>query len=107
MRVSFDLDDVQADSLANIYREAGFWTNDADNIIRTLYPYANIFGIFILEGDTLIGAMRVFSDDVITSYVAEYCVDPYYDGADVSNYLMRALKERFGHTAIFLSLIHI
>lgn len=64
---------------------------------------ANMFGFFAIdrESEALAGYVRVLGDDFITSWVAEICVSPPLQGRGIGTQLMRAVIERFGHTAIY------
>ncbi|SCA57607.1 hypothetical protein MTBPR1_60120 [Candidatus Terasakiella magnetica] len=65
------------------------------------------YGFFVFEEQKLIGMARVFSDDVMTSWVAEVIVHPSWQKKGVGSALTDAVKRRFSHTSIYLeSLLH-
>lgn len=53
------------------------------------------------QSGALLGAARVLSDDLITSYLTEICVDPAWRSKGVGDQLLQAVVTRFNHTAIF------
>ena len=105
MRISdnpFEFSDV---SIARFYQSVGYGSADAylveEDLVQRLFP-AGIFGFFATsdQGD-LIGMIRIFSDDITTSWIAELCVVSDRSKDNVMKNLVHAALRRFGHTAIF------
>lgn len=92
-----DFDDV-ADSVGFGIHGRGM---PRDRLYRRLFGNG-IFGVFAenLDG-RLIGFLRIFSDDLTKSYVAEICVHPKWQRQGIGRALVGRAVRRFSHTAIY------
>lgn len=91
--------------LAKLYADCNFGSYDdlmRDNTITRIFSERSV-GLFATDMDSgkVLGAARVLSDDIITSYIAEICVLPEYRGTGLADKLLEAVTTRFNHTAIF------
>lgn len=93
-----------AQQIANIYNSVGFTVPETFSE-RPDFPevmYANgAFGFFAEIDGQLVGLARVFSDEVICSWIAEICVHPDWQKKKVGQRLLDAISRRFEHTAIY------
>lgn len=62
---------------------------------------SGVFGFFVFHDDRLVGAARVFSDDIYCTWMAEICVRPEWQGKGVGKALIKMINSRFGHTALY------
>jgi hypothetical protein len=96
---------ISNEALAAVYESAGYgmasqYLSRPNFVTRSFPP--GVFGFFALDGrEDLIGFARVFSDNVLCSWIAELCVRSNQDVDAVRRALLRSLVERFGHTAIY------
>ena len=105
IRITMDLALVSIEDLARLYSICNFGSYEElmkGNAILTIFkaPSTGIFAVD-LDSGKILGAARILSDNLITSYIAEICVLPKYRGKGIADKIMEALTVRFNHTAIF------
>lgn len=95
--------DIDADAARKIYLSIGWGDGstygDRDikhSIESTQFVYT------LWRGGQLIGFAKLFSDDVIQSYLAEIVVHAKYQGSGYGKMLMHEIVNDFSHTAIYL-----
>lgn len=105
IRITMDQTLASLEDIAKLYSVCSFGSyedlikdSNAMNIFRA--PATGFFATDMDSGEIL-GAARVLSDDIITSYLAEICVLPCYRGTGLAEKLLEAVATRFNHTAIF------
>ncbi len=103
--ITTELNDITNESLADLYDSVGYGSAESylahDNFVKLIFP-PGVFGFFALNEDkSLLGMIRVFSDDYICSWIAEMCISPRAEGASIKEALLKALTDRLGHTALF------
>jgi len=105
IRITMDQSVVALDDLARLYTESDFGFYEdlvKDSAVIKIFG-GGATGFFAIDMDSgkLLGAARVLSDNIITSYIAEICVLPMYRGTGLAEKLLEAVTTRFNHTAIF------
>src|SRR3954447_7000141 len=105
MRIDTNPGAISDDSLAQLYESAGYGAASAypsrPGFVKRSFP-PGVFGFFAFDNDgNLIGFTRVFSDDVLCSWIAELCIKSDQDHDRVRGAILREMIERFGHTAIY------
>ncbi len=92
---------VDMPSLRRLYQGAGFEfpDNAVDSILDRFLPQGG-FGFFAHAGDDLVGASRVFSDDLTIAWISELCVDQCYRRRRVGSTLLSMMNGRFGHVPL-------
>ncbi|WP_179401186.1 GNAT family N-acetyltransferase [Burkholderia guangdongensis] len=104
--VHFDAQKVTSNAIATLYERVGFGASrdylTIDDFRNRFLGGTNIFAAFAttLTGQ-LAGMARSFSDDTFVTYIAEVCVDPGLQRQGIGSALMKAIVDRFQHTAIF------
>lgn len=103
--ISMDHSLLASADLAKLYADCNFGSYDdlmKNNTIVNLFSECST-GFFATDMDSgkVLGAARVLSDDMITSYVAEICVLSSHRGKGLAEKLLEAVTIRFNHTAIF------
>jgi GNAT superfamily N-acetyltransferase len=104
--ISFDFLTVPPSSIAALFESVGFGTKDnyleIPNFEKLMFGQGS-FGVFAVDAGSnqLAGLIRVFSDNIFTTYIAEVCVHPSYQRFGIGDSLVKAITTRFGHTAIF------
>lgn len=105
IRLTMDRALVSNTDLCQLYMRSGFGdlsqlldSQGLDKIFSN-----NAFSFFAINANSgaLLGAARVLSDDLITSYLAEICVDPAWRSKGIGDHLLQAVITRFNHTALF------
>ncbi|MGI4815276.1 MAG: GNAT family N-acetyltransferase [Janthinobacterium lividum] len=106
IEISFDGARVTAENLADLFEEVGFgsaaeYLNIAS--FRDKFVGADARGVFAIEKQTdqLVGFARVFTDEIFATHISELCVRPNKQKQGIGSALVRAITERFGHTAIY------
>lgn len=102
IRWSWDHGDVEPAALKALYEAAGFaFLNSTGDpgLARLFGP--GVFGLFAYSAGDLIGASRVFSDDLTTTWLAEICVAPSWRRYGVGRALLEGIDSRFGDTALY------
>jgi hypothetical protein len=104
--ISFDTANITAASLADLLEAVGFGSSSAYLSISEFHGRffcPGTVGVFAVHLDTrqLVGMARVFTDDVFTTYISELCVHPVFQKKGIGSGSLKAITERFGHTAIF------
>ncbi|MDB5777342.1 MAG: GCN5-related N-acetyltransferase [Herbaspirillum sp.] len=104
--ISFEDSHITAEKLANLLEITGFGSASSYLAIpnfRSKYLCPTVTAAFAIEQTThrLVGLVRVLTDNMFTTYVAEVCVHPAYQKKGIGSNLIKAITERFGHTAIF------
>lgn len=82
------------------------WTEENESFQTSRISPAQMFGtgaygFFALKGEHLIGMARVFSDDLICSWLAEIYVIPDWRGHGVGRSLFDKLNDQFRQTAFY------
>ncbi|WP_135079197.1 GNAT family N-acetyltransferase [Terasakiella sp. SH-1] len=95
---------LKSNAVERLYQGAGVLldpvlTKKAD-FIDQLFGQGR-YGFFVYEGQQLIGMARVFSDDVLRSWVAETVVLSDFQGQGVEQALSETIQKRFKHTTLF------
>ncbi|WP_166360196.1 GNAT family N-acetyltransferase [Pseudomonas akapageensis] len=103
--ISMDRTNISNEELAKLYDSCKFGDMSellASNNMNKLFASTSI-GFFATDSDTgkVLGVARVFSDDFITTYIAEICVSSELRGTGLADKLLEAITTRFNHTAIF------
>lgn len=103
--ITIEPNDITNESLAILYDSVGYGSAESylahDNFVKLIFP-PGVFGFFALSDDkSLLGMIRVFSDDYICSWIAEMCISPHSEGTSIQKCLLKVLVDRLGHTAIF------
>ena len=106
--VTTDLASLTDDNLANLYEEVGFGTASMylrnRDFVKRAFP-TGTYGFFVWhphEQRQLLGMARVMSDDFLCTWIAEICVAPRAQNGGIGTALLKAVIERFGHTAIYV-----
>jgi ribosomal protein S18 acetylase RimI-like enzyme len=107
-KISITYDDIQVttENLANLLEHAGFGSASTYLSIanfRSIFLCPGTISVFAIEQTThqLVGLARVFTDNFFTTYISEVCVHPSYQKNGIGSNLIKAITNRFGHTAIF------
>lgn len=104
--VHFEAEKIASHAITTLYERVHFGKSHdylATMDFRTRFlGGTNIFAAFAttLTGE-LTGMVRVFSDDTFVTYIAEICVAPDLQRQGIGTALMKAVVDRFQHTAIF------
>lgn len=105
MLYTSDLSGVTARALSSLYESVGFGVAEdhlaSPDFVARVYP-PGVYGFFCFEPSegALVGMARVFSDDVLCSWIAEICVHPRWQSRSIGKTLMANVVARFGHTAL-------
>lgn len=108
-RMGFSYDEERKDlpcgQLHRLFMRVG-WSDgseDADMLKNFSKPFIHsTFVVSAWQGDTLIGAVRVLSDQIIRSEIYDLAVDPDFQGNGVGRELLRRCMARFPGTEWFL-----
>lgn len=52
-------------------------------------------------GEEVVGCVRVYSDDLLMTFIPDIFVDPKTQGKGIGSLLLEKVKEKYGHTTIF------
>jgi len=109
-RITCDVSEVSAEQIAQLYESVGFGTADdyrADGQLISKLFAPGVYGFFAKHrsDDSLLGMIRLLSDDYLTSWIAEVCVHPSYQRQGIGSSLVRAASERFSHTSIYAEVL--
>lgn len=96
-----DLSLVDPEALQKLYLRAGFeFPHFKDNLgehaLRRFFPQSG-FGFFAQSDESLIGAARVFSDDLTVAWISEICVREDLRRQSIGSTLLGMINGRFGH----------
>lgn len=102
IRRSWDHGQVDPSALKALYESVGFGFIETvgKEEIGNLFG-SGIFGLFAFSGNNLVGAARVFSDELTVTWLAEICVASEWRGRNVDRSLMDEINVRFGKTALY------
>jgi GNAT superfamily N-acetyltransferase len=109
-RITSDLSEVSAEQVAQLYESVGFGIADdyrADGQLISKLFAPGVYGFFAKDrsGNSLLGMIRLLSDDYLTSWIAEVCVHPACQRQGIGSALVRAASERFSHTSIYAEVL--
>lgn len=95
---------VTPEALAALYESLGFGIRSdylgTPGLVGKMFG-PGCFGLFAFEGAELTGLIRVFSDDLVCTWIAELCVRPDRQKRGIGTALLERVLERFSHTAIY------
>jgi len=102
--VTTDWTAIELQAFHDLYQSVNFGLGSGldfsvDDMRQIFSP--GVFGFFALDNETLVGAARVFSDDIYCAWIAEICVHPNWQGNGIGGMLMEEINSRFGHTALY------
>ncbi len=105
INIHFRSENFTDQNIADLYESAGFGKSSDYLVIpefKEKFLGPNITCAYAESAAAgLIGLVRVMSDDILTTYVAEICVHPDWQRLGVGSSLCAAIISRFRHTAIF------
>jgi ribosomal protein S18 acetylase RimI-like enzyme len=109
-RITSEVSEVSADQVAQLYESVGFGTADdyrADGQLISKLFAPGVYGFFAKNqsDNSLLGMIRLLSDDYLTSWIAEVCVHPACQSQGIGSALVRAASERFSHTSIYAEVL--
>lgn len=102
IRISHDLKAVSAEAFADVYNSVGFGIRNAtaSEALACCFKPGS-YGHFAFAGERLVGATRVFSDGVASTWMAELCVHPDWQQKGVGGALLASVRRRFVHTGLY------
>ncbi|WP_265705737.1 GNAT family N-acetyltransferase [Verminephrobacter aporrectodeae] len=105
LHYSESVSSITLEQIADLYDSVGFGVADGyksqENLLDRLFGHG-CHGFFAIHDERLIGMVRVLSDDVICSWVAEACIHPDWQKQGVGRALFNMVTRRFEHTSIYL-----
>lgn len=95
---------IDMKTLGTFYESVGF--GKAENYEVPQVSLERLFGpgtygFFAFDDGRLVGMARVFSDDVLCTWIAEMGVHPAWQGRGIGGALLDRINERFSHTALY------
>jgi hypothetical protein len=101
MKITLDPSDISDVELSKLYASVGYGTMVAEGLVKRIFP-SGVYPVAAFNADNqLVGLIRVFSDDVISSWLADIAAYPSDELNVVMKSMLKAVIDRFGHTAIF------
>lgn len=102
IRISDDVQAVSPEAFADVYNSVNFGIRNAtlsEAMAACFKPGS--YGHFAFAGDRLVGASRVFSDGVVSTWMAELCVHPDWQNKGVGGAILSSVRRRFAHTGLY------
>lgn len=102
VRITHDVDEVTSAAFTDVYNSVGFGIRNAnpqESLEKCFGPTCH--GCFAFAGERLVGAARVISDNVATTWMAELCVHPDWQNKGVGGALLASVRRRFSHTGLY------
>jgi GNAT superfamily N-acetyltransferase len=104
--VHFEAENVTSSEIAELYEYAGFGAARdylaTDDFRDRFIGGSSIFTAFATTPTShLTGMIRAFTDNTFVTYIAEICVAPEFQRQGIGKALVKAVVDRFQHTAIF------
>jgi ribosomal protein S18 acetylase RimI-like enzyme len=104
--ITYDDIQITAENLAGLLEQVGFGSASTYLDVpdfRSIFLGPGTVSVFAIEKPTqqLIGLARVFTDNLFTTYISEVCVHPNFQKKGIGLNLIKAITNRFCHTAIF------
>jgi GNAT superfamily N-acetyltransferase len=84
--------------VSRLFNEVGF--ESSPQTVERCFG-AGAYGTFALADGRLVGLVRVMSDDIHTSWIAEVCVHPDWQRLGIGTALLTAARRRFAHTTLY------
>ena len=81
--------------LTQLYRQAGWWQDDADNpdVVAGIVAGSHCF-LTARHGDTIIAMGRAISDRISDAYIQDVTVDPKFRGRGIGSAMVARLVAR-------------
>lgn len=97
-----DLDDIEPEDLIDLFVSVGWGRIDnyRPGVMTTLLEMSD-FHAGARYGGKLVGFVRVLSDRVMTTWIAELLVNPEYQQKGIGSALVERVTSEFNHTAIY------
>lgn len=96
---------VTPSQIADLYKNAGF--GDLSFLLKSgaidMLFGSNIYWVYAINEVTneLVGSIRLFSDNVVVTYIVEICVLPQYRSMGIGEELMDYATKKFNHTSLY------
>ena len=86
---------MDIDRLTELYRQAGWWTDEADNpsLVAGIVAGSHCF-LVARQAKTIIAMGRAISDRVSDAYIQDVTVDPAFRGQGIGSRMVAALVAR-------------
>src|SRR5437016_5540044 len=94
------IDEGLCSCIAEIYTSVGWGDSYSIETIKDVYTKSTYFSVAYKEHSP-IGILRAFSDDVLTTWLAEIVVKKDAQNKRVGTLLLKIFLNRFKHTAIY------
>ena len=89
-----------ARQIADAYISVGMGTAYENAVIKALIENSSYY-VLALSGGDVIGLIRVLSDGVLTSWIAEILVKPGYQGRGIGTEMLQRVKHKYANTSIY------
>jgi aralkylamine N-acetyltransferase len=86
---------VEIDRLTELYRHAGWWTDDGDNpsLVAGIVAGSHCF-LVARQAETIVAMGRAISDRASDAYIQDITVDPAFRGRGIGSRMVSALASR-------------
>ena len=92
-----DFNILSEDQVINLYEDLG-WTNYTKNIKKLLFGIQNSSFVYSAwDGKTLVGLVRVISDDYTICYIQDLLVMKAYQRKGIGRHLINKVIASYGH----------
>ena len=86
---------VEIDRLTELYRHAGWWTDDGDNpsLVAGIVAGSHCF-LVARQAETIVAMGRAISDRASDAYIQDITVDPAFRGRGIGSRMVSTLASR-------------